>query len=290
MKSLRLLCLTMFVAAIAWVNAQSATSPQPGATIQDQRVTQNIGIDQRLGARLPLDTSFQDERGKTVQLGDYFKGKRPVLLVPIFYDCKGTCTLIQEAVVQAIKKMKSESVGDAFEIVMLSIRPGETPAMALERKALYLSEYNRDGAGNGWHLLTSQTEDAIRAVTNTVGFRYTIDPKTNQVNHPAGIIVLTPKGIVSQYFYGIEYPPNIVRDSLVRAGANQIGYKTPETMMFGCLQYDPVTGTYKVMIMRVLQVLCVITLAIVAGSIAVMTIKTKKQEQMRTQLGGAKGA
>ena len=167
-------------------------------------IFRKVGFDQRLNQQVPLDLEFVDEKGKAVKLGDYF-GKKPVMLVLAYYRCPMLCTLVLNGLAQAMRQIPF-TIGKEFNVVTVSFDPRETPDLAAKKKETYVAAYGRPGAGEGWHFLTGKP-DAIEKLTDAVGFRYVYDAKQDQYIHTSGIMVLTPRGKISRYFYGIQYPP-----------------------------------------------------------------------------------
>lgn len=201
----------------------------------------NVGIDQKMGAELPLDATFRDEAGRTVQLREYFNGTRPVILSLVFYECPMLCNQILNGLTSTMKTM-SLKPGQDYDVVTLSFDAREGPELARKKKESYLQRLNRAGAESGWHFLTGD-ETNIKRLTEAVGFRYTYDAQTNQFAHASGIIVLTPSGRTSHYFYGVEYAPRDVRLGLVAASAGKIGSPVDQLLLY-CYHYDPVTGKF----------------------------------------------
>jgi protein SCO1 len=219
---------------------------------------QGMNIDQKLGAQLPLDAEFKDEAGKTVTLGSYF-GKRPVVLVLAYYECPMLCTLVLNGVETALNVVDL-NMGKDFEVVTVSFNPRETPALAAAKKQTYTQAYRRGGAQEGWHFLTG-TETNIHRVTEAVGFHYKYDEKTDQYYHSAGIMVATPDGVLSKYFYGIEFSARDLRLGLVDASNRRIG-KLSDVVLLLCMHYDPITGRYGFAAMTAVRVAGLITVAL----------------------------
>jgi protein SCO1/2 len=201
----------------------------------------NVGIDQKLNAELPLDATFRDETGRTVQLREYFTGARPVILSLVFYECPMLCNQILNGLTSTMKSM-TLGVGQDYDVVTVSFDAREGPELARRKKEGYLQRLNRPGAAAGWHFLTGD-ETNIKRLTDAVGFRFTYDAQTNQFAHASGIMVLTPAGRISHYFYGVEYAPRDVRLGLVEASAGRIGSPVDQLLLY-CYHYDPATGKY----------------------------------------------
>lgn len=251
------------------------------AQAPENDATKGLYFDQKLGAEVPLDLPFKDENGKDVKLGDYF-GKRPVILVLIFFDCKSSCLLIREGLIKTLNLQKNLKVGKDFDVVVVSINPKEQPETAAGMKAIYTANYRYPKSEDGWHLLTGKREN-ILALTSTVGFGYTItevkDPKTGElsdrISHPSGIIVLTPQGTTSLYMLGATYPQELLRRGIEDAKAEKVGIKS-ETILLGCFMYDAKTGKYRPMVERMLIISGLATALILFTSIAVMSFKHRR--------------
>jgi protein SCO1/2 len=215
---------------------------------------------------VPLDAVFRDENGRPVKLGEYF-GKRPVVLSLVYYECPMLCTQVLNGAVAAFKVLNF-NIGDEYEVVTLSFNPKETPAMAAAKKQTYLAKYGRPEAAKGWHFLTGE-KAAIDAVAEAVGFRYTFDQSSQQYVHASAIMVITPEGRVSKYFYGIEYPPKDLRLGLIEASGGRIGTPVDQVLLY-CYHYDPHAGKYSMVVMNVLRLAGVVTVALIGGFIVVM--------------------
>lgn len=225
--------LAVVLTFAAWAQDAPKRPPLPAAL-------RNVGLDQRLNEQVPLDLLFRDEAGQPVSLGAYF-GKKPVVLALVYYECPMLCTQVLTGLVSSLKAI-SFNAGEQFEVVSVSIDPVETPALAAKKKATYVQRYARPGASKGWHFLTGE-ERSIQALAHSVGFRYKYDPDTKQFAHASGIMLLTPQGKLSRYFYGVEYAPRDVRLGLVEASQNRIGTPVDQILLF-CYHYDPTTGKY----------------------------------------------
>jgi protein SCO1/2 len=208
-----------------------------------------IGIDQKLDTVVDPTTSFRDETGESVTLRDYL-GKRPIILTPVYYECPMLCSMQLNGLVKAMRVMPF-TAGKEFQIVTFSIDPKETPELALEKKRHYVRDYGRTGADTGWHFLTG-TPESIHKLTDEIGFRYMYDNYTSQWAHASGLVILTPDGRVSQYFYGIEYDPGALKYSLIEASNEKIGSLVDHVLMY-CFQYNATTGRYSLAIMRVVR-------------------------------------
>lgn len=237
---------------IGWATNAAA---QDNASVTPLQL-RGVGIDQRLNNQVPLDLKFRDESGQTVRLGSYF-GKKPVILSLVYYSCPMLCTMAENGLLNALRDVKF-NIGEQYEVVTVSIDPTENPQMATGKKAVYVGLYGRPGAKQGWHFLVGDDPD-IRSLASAVGFHYNYIPETKQFAHATGIVVITPQGKVSRYFYGIQYQPRDIRLALVEASDEKIGNPVDAVMLY-CCQYDPHTGKYGVVVAQILKIAGAITL------------------------------
>jgi protein SCO1/2 len=247
------------------------SSSQPPSNKLPELLT-DIGLDQRLDAQVPLDLRFKDEAGRDVRLGDYF-GRKPVILTLVYYECPMLCTQVLNGLTSALGVL-SFTVGQEFDIVTVSFDPKETPELAAAKKAAYLDRYKRKGAGRGWHFLTGD-ERSIAALTKAVGFRYAYNASIDQYAHVSGIMVLTPEGRLSRYFYGIEYGPRDVRLALIEAADRRIGTPADQLLLY-CFHYDPKSARYSLAIMRLVRTLGVATVLAMVGGIVVLRRRERR--------------
>ena len=246
---------------------------RPDVNPQDELI-QQVRLDQKLDAQVPLGLPFMDDAGRQVKLGDYF-GEKPVMLIPIQYRCTMLCNEELNALSRSLKEMNF-SIGDQFTLLALSIDPRETSAIAAEKKQTYIKEYGRPGAAEGWRFLTG-TEPNIKALTDSIGFHFAYDAKTDQYAHPDGVMILTPQGRVARYFFRLEYPAKDLRYGIIEASQNRIG--TPlDYLALLCFHYNPTTGTYSVAIMKVVRLAAVATVLLIALAIVVMNRRGPKRE------------
>ncbi len=218
-----------------------------------------VGIEQKLGEQLPLETKFKDENGNIVALGDYFKSGRPVIVTLVYYDCPMLCNQVLNGLTGSLKGISLDA-GKDFDVVAISFDAKEfdKPELARNKKASYMERYGRPGTEQGFHFLTGE-QASIDAVTNAVGFTYEWDDASEQFAHASGIMIATPQGTLSKYFYGIDYAPRDVRLGLVESAENKVGGVTDQLLLY-CFHYDPSTGKYGLAVLRILRGAAVATL------------------------------
>jgi protein SCO1 len=237
----------------------------------------NVGFDPQLNAQIPLDVPFVDENGSNVQLRDYFKQK-PVVLAFVYYGCPMLCNQVEQGVVGALR-MLSFTPGRDYEVVFVSFDPRESPDMAVQKKKSALDHFRRPETASGWHFLTG-TKESIDAATKAANFRYSFDTKTNLFAHASGIMLLTPDGRISRYFYGVEYPGRDMRLGLVDASAGKIGTPIDHVLLF-CYQYDPSSATYSASILKIIRLGGILTILCIVGGILIFRRRDAAHAGMR---------
>jgi protein SCO1/2 len=220
----------------------------------------NVGFDPQLQAQIPLQVPFTDEYGKPVTLLDY-SGKKPMVLGFVYLSCPMLCNQVEETLVGSLK-MISFNPGSDYQVVLISFDSTDTPQAALKKKQEAMSRFARPATEPGWHFLTGSKE-SIDAVTRAANFRFSYDPKTKLFGHASGILLLTPDGRISRYFFGVDYPSSYVRLGLVDASAGKIGTPVDHLLLF-CYQYDPTKGRYSATILSVIRMGAVFTLLLMA--------------------------
>jgi protein SCO1/2 len=249
--------------AVCPAAGQGAVRSEPGLPSSSvPKELKGVTYAQRLGDQVPADLAFVDETGKAVRLGDYF-GRRPIVLALAYYECPMLCTQVLSGMTSGLKGLKF-SAGQEFEVVVVSIDPGEGPGLASAKKANYVAHYDRDNTAAAWHFLTGHKADIDR-LAHAVGFEYSYDEKTDQYAHAAGLSILTPDGRIARYLFGIDFAPRDLRMAIVEAADRKIGSPVDSVLLY-CYHYDPATGTYGLMAMRIVRLAGVLFLvAMVAG-------------------------
>ncbi|HET9550343.1 MAG TPA: SCO family protein [Candidatus Binatia bacterium] len=251
------LVIALVLALVSMARAHDNTRP---AALRE------VAFDQKLAEQVPLDLSFRDERGNEVRLSDYF-GRKPVILNFVYYKCRDLCPLLLDGLVRSLRAL-SFDIGNQFAVLTVSFDPHDSAALADAKNKEFLSRYARPGAADGWHFLTG-TEDSIQKLASAVGFHYNYDAQTGEFAHATGIVLLTPAGKVSRYYYGIDFSPRDLRLGLIEAAEARIGTPIDQLLLF-CFHYDPVTGKYGLLITNVIRLAGGLTVLLVAGFVIAM--------------------
>jgi len=200
-----------------------------------------VGIEENLGDTIPTDLMFVNSEGETVSIGDLIEEGKPILLNPLYYECPTLCGLVLDAVFNVVDKLKWNP-GDDYTIISFSVDPDETPYHADSTKSSIMNDLDRQGASDGWHFLTGD-EESIQALTNAVGFNYRYDEETDEYMHMAGIMLISPEGVITRYLYGLNMREFDLRNALYEAADGEIG-STLEKALLYCYTYDPSSQSY----------------------------------------------
>ena len=254
--------IAAFLLGTCSLHAQTIPGSVGPAAATMPTALQNVGFEPPLNGPMPLDLSFRDETGRSVQLREYF-GQKPVVLAFVYYNCPMLCDQVEQGVV-GVLRMVSFNPGRDYEVVFVSFDSRETPEMAAEKKKKALLHFRRPETDSGWHFLTGSKE-SIEAAAKAANFRFSFDAKSSLFAHASGVLVLTPDGHISRYFYGVEYPGRDMRLGLVDASAGKIGTPIDHVLLY-CYHYDPTAATYSASILKIIRLGGVLTiLCIVAG-------------------------
>jgi protein SCO1/2 len=259
----------------------AADEPRFSLASPEARLLGKVSFTQRLDNQVPVTLSFQNEKGDGVTLADCMAG-RPTVLVLAYFRCPMLCNQVLNGVVRTMRGIGFRP-GQDISVVVVSFDPSDTPAMAAAKKSAIVDVYRSGDDGEGWSFLTGEEEN-IRVLADSVGFNYAHDAASNQFAHASGIVLLTPTGRVSRYFYGIDYPTRDVRMGLVEASAGKIGSAVDELLLL-CFHYDPLTGRYGLAIMRVIRASSV--LLVVGMAVFIWTSLRRERTGRREALASA---
>jgi len=270
--------IAALVAAFCALQAQTIPGNVGPTAATMPPALQNVGFEPPLNGQMPLDLPFRDETGREVQLREFF-GHKPVVLAFVYYNCPMLCDQIQMGVVGTLR-MLSFNPGRDYEVVFISFDSRETPEMAAAKKKTALNHFRRPDTTSGWHFLTGSKE-SIEAATRAANFRFRFDAKSNLFAHASGVMILTPDGRISRYFYGVEYPGRDMRLGLVDASAGKIGSPIDHVLLF-CYHYDPSSATYSASILRIVRLSGILTILSMVGGVLIF-----RRREARAKLQGA---
>jgi len=281
-RSIFVLAVLLFAGARSF--AQAVPDNTGPAARNLPAILRNVNFRPELNAQIPLDTSFTDENGKNVELGQYFHQQKPVLLAFVYYGCPMLCTQLEQGVVGSLR-MLSFNPGRDYDVVFVSFDDRDTAQMAAAKKKTSLDHFRRPETAAGWHFLTGSKE-SIETISNAANFHFNYDTKNNLFAHASGIMLLTPDGRISRYFYGVEFPGRDLRLGLVDASQGKIGTPVDKMLLF-CFQYDPSTARYSATILGIMRLMAVGTVAGLLLMILLFRRRDKRAAQANLSHQGA---
>jgi protein SCO1/2 len=231
--------------AISCAVADSTTVP---------KAAQAIGIDQNIGDELPLSLEFINERDEIVALSKIIDGKVPVFLTLNYSNCPGLCVAQLNNLVKTVNGLDSSKMqlGRDFRMISISIDPTETAERLADTKDRYCGLLDGEHSPDGWYFLRGSS-DAIRSVAEKTGFRYTYDSKTNQFNHAAVAIGVSPKGVITRYLYDLALEPATLRLALVETSQGKLG-SIGDQLLLWCYHFDPDENRYSASARRLMSI------------------------------------
>jgi protein SCO1/2 len=266
-----LVCLAV-IARVSSARGETSSAPEHP----------DVGVTEHLGEGLPLDAAFVDHNGLDVTLGDYFSGDRSAILIFGYHTCPMLCSLVQNATVQALRRV-GLVVGRDYDVVVISIDPEDTRHTATKRRDIVVATYNAGRApsetanharDDGFHYLTGKA-DAIRRAADAAGFHYSYDAAWKQYAHPAVIMVVSPQGKIARYLYGMEFDPKDIRYGLLEASAGR-NVSTLERVLLYCMHYDPGSGKYVLVAARVMQIGGLFCVLLVGGLLSGLWMRERR--------------
>jgi protein SCO1/2 len=258
---------------------KKSDGPAPVPT-QVPDAMKDVGIDEKPDAQLPMDTRFTDEMGRSVTLRDCIANGKPAILQLGYFGCPMLCDLVSQGMLDSMRTLDLQMAKD-FNVINISFDPRETKNDAYLKKKGFAQRYGRPGPAEGWHFLVGE-KDAVKAVADAVGFKYKWVEESQQFSHAAAIIVLTPDGRVSRYLYGVKFPEQTLRLSLVEASQGKIGSTTDQVLLL-CFHYSPTEGRYTLAAMGLMRIGGVLTMLVLGTVLVRLFVKERRAARAEDQ-------
>ncbi|MFN8473166.1 MAG: SCO family protein [Anaerolineae bacterium] len=276
--------LLVFVAAVAVIVAGMVASPALAQGPKDAGINKpatfkppildNVGFDQKLGQKIPLDLTFRDEAWRNVKLSDYFSEGKPVILVLAYYHCKNLCPAVIDELHGKLLEVPLVPNKD-YTVLTVSIDPRETPRDAMDSRKVFMMRSARQELDEALHFLTGD-QASIDALADAVGFRYAYDEANQEYAHPAGVMVLTPDGTISRYLFGTAYNDQDLRLAVVDSSQGKVGSFTDRILLF-CYHYDPAAGRYSSIALQAMRIGGAVTVLLLGGAVGILLIREKRR-------------
>jgi len=248
---------------------QTPSSPggQQSFTGDTPESMEGVGVDQRLGEQLPLDLSFTNHRGKVVTLGELIEGDRPVVLIPVYYNCPMLCTLVLNGLMEGLEGV-DWTIGEEFKVVTYSVSPDETAELAATKRKGYIALYGRDVSDDEWPWLVGDLE-TINTLNDALGYRIRRQ-SDGLIAHASSVMFITPDGRISKYMNDVIFKPRDVRLALVEASEGSIGTAVDQFLLFTCFQFSPDANGYVLGAWKLMRSAGLVTLLLILGGLVVL--------------------
>ena len=253
------------LAIATWALLASPTSAAPPDT-------GGIVFDQHPAGTLPLAAGFRDQSGHRLALRDVVRD-RPTVLALGYFNCPSLCGLIRDDLFAALAQTGLRA-GTDYRLVFMSIDPAERPADAARAMAADLKANPSFGSGSGWHFLTGD-RGSVEAMEAAVGYRSRYDASLKQFIHPAGLVFITSRGVISGYLLGIGYQAGDVRAGVLRARDGGIA-KAALQVLLVCFHYDSTTGRYSLAVVKLLRLAAGLTVLTIAALLLVLRRRMRR--------------
>ena len=248
--------------------------------LDKQKDLDRIDVVEHLGDTIPLSLAFTDDNGNPVHLSDYFNQGKPVIMVLGYYQCPMLCNLVFNGVAEGLKQLEWVP-GEKFRVVTVSIDPEESPVLAAAKKENYLKSIGKPVGDSAWAFLVGP-KDQSEALANALGFKYFYDAKRDQYAHPAVVFVLTDKGKISRYLYGVEFKEQDLRLSLLEASKGGIG-NTLDRIVLYCFHYDPDEGSYAVVAGNVMKLGGLVTVVVIGVFLLLLWMGERRRRRHKKE-------
>jgi protein SCO1/2 len=196
-----------------------------------------VGIDEKLGATVPLDLVLKAEDGTPVTLRQLID--KPTILTLNYFRCAGICTPQLNGVVEVLNRTEAVP-GKDFQVITVSFDERDEPEVAAQKRTNYLSELTRPFPPAAWRFLTGPAT-TTRALADAVGFKY--KQVGDDFVHAAAIIFISPQGKVTRYMYGVTYLPADLQLAALEAARGEAQPTINKFLKF-CFSYDPAGRKY----------------------------------------------
>jgi len=225
-----------------------------------------VGLREKLGQTVPLDLKLTDSEGAEAPLRSLIK--KPTILTLNYFRCAGLCSPQLNGLAEALNQVKLEP-GKDFQVMTVSFDDRDTPAMAARKRANLLTEITRPFPPAAWRLFTGPTA-TTRTLADGVGFGF--KRQGGDFIHPAALIILSPRGEVTRYLYGISYLPAELEQAIQEA-AKEEPRPSVSKLQNICFRYDPGSRKY---VFSVTRVVAAITLSIALVFVLALVLKGRR--------------
>ncbi len=217
-----------------------------------------VGLDEKLGAFIPLDLVFTDEQGRPISLAELVT--KPTVIAPVYYRCPNVCHFLQGDLARVLPGLKLEG-GEDYQVISFSFDDTEKPELAQRSRDTYYAAMKHQYPEKAWRFLTGDRETILQ-LTDAAGYGF--QKVGSDFLHPVVFFVVSAEGKIIRYLHGTHILPKDLTLALYEAKTGHVG-TTIRKMVQYCFSFDPQQKTYVFNILRVSASAILTTLAIFAA-------------------------
>jgi len=233
-----------------------------------------VGVDEKLGATLPLDVYFFDEDRNEVLLKDLIS--KPTVLAFVYYECPGICSPLLNSMAKVINNTDL-IIGVDFNVIVISMDELELPFNARNRKDVILQLMDKNVPPESWRFLTGKLDD-IKKVSDAAGFYFKREGK--DFRHAGCFIFIDSNGKITRYLFpsyserhGFGILPFDFKMAIFEASESKVSPTIARVLQF-CYSYDPAGRTY---VFNLTRIFGIIILLFVVVFLLYIKYKPKKE-------------
>lgn len=243
------------------------------AVLQQPGQIAAIGLDEHLGAKIPLDLVFRDESGQAIRLSELVTG--PTIILPVYYNCTNVCNFLQAGLARVLPAIKARP-GTEFRVISVSFDDTETPQQASRSKRMYQNSMDKPFPEDGWRFLTGEAA-SIRRLTDAAGYRF--QRKGRDFIHPVASFIVARDGTIVRYLYGTTFLAKDVSMALLEARKGMVGSSIRKVVEY-CFSFDPAGKTY---VFNLLRVSATVVIICTGSFLAFLVLAGKKRNQRKSE-------
>jgi len=211
-----------------------------------------VGLEERLGAQIPLDLTFRDETGRAVTLRELVTV--PTVIAPVYYRCPNVCSFLQGGLARALPEVKL-TPGKDFRVLSVSFDETETPETAHRSQAIYMDAMRQQFPADDWHFLTGDRQSILQLL-DAAGYHF--ERQGEDFLHPVAMFVVTKDGEIVRYLHGTNVLPMDLTLALVESSEGRVGPTIRRVAQF-CFSYDAGSRRYVFNLFRVSATVILLT-------------------------------
>ena len=210
-----------------------------------------FGLQEKPGNYLPDSIEILNEDSVPVLLDELII--KPTLISFVYYHCPSFCPKVMEGIAELVNYTEAVPNKD-YQIITISIDHNETVRDANKAKNKYTDMIWKPVDPYFWRFFTADSI-TLRKLTSAVGYEFR--GSGGEFVHTTSSVIVTPKGMISQYFYGTYF--NYMHFAMsVEKALNEEEVPTRLKTLKYCYNYKPAKNRSVVLITTIFGMLLII--------------------------------